>query len=135
MEQWHAPQDPGRVGRQWNEPDREHLGEEPHRKQPPPALLRWHPLTRHLGCPQPRIDWGSGGGGPYGGSCRGKGRGANCVNFDPPCTEGDWNGLPFRKIDATAPGDDVEGYCSGDWTAGRIVDEVLIPKDLPKGDW
>ena len=37
--------------------------------------------------------------------------------------------------DATAPGDDVEGDCSGDWTGGQIVDEVVIPADIPKGDY
>ena len=30
---------------------------------------------------------------------------------------------------------DVEGACSGDWTGGVIVDEVLIPADLPAGDY
>ena len=28
---------------------------------------------------------------------------------------------------------DVEGACSGDWTGGVIVDEVLIPDDLVPG--
>ena len=43
--------------------------------------------------------------------------------------------LPWHKIDAAASSDDVEGYCSGDWTDGQIVDEVLIPKDLPRGGY
>ena len=94
--------------------------------------------------PIPRIDWGSGGpaSGAYGGNCRspkGK-RTAACVNFKPPCEEGLWkNGdegmLPWHTIDAAAEPDDVEGYCSGDWTGGQIVDEVLIPKDLAPGDY
>ena len=93
--------------------------------------------------PIPRIDWGSGDTQPaFGGSCispRGH-RTANCVNFKPPCEEGLWdNGkdgmLPWRKIDATAPADDVQGYCSGDWTGGQIVDEVVIPANLPKGEY
>lgn len=93
--------------------------------------------------PIPRIDWGSGGTQPaFGGSCispQGH-RTAGCVNFKPPCEEGLWdNGkdgmLPWRKIDATAPADDVQGYCSGDWTGGQIVDEVVIPANLPKGEY
>jgi len=86
--------------------------------------------------PIPRIDWGGGGGSKDSGGCRGTRRGKNCVNFKPPCTEGVWDGgVPWHAIDSTAPGDDVEGYCSGDWTGGQIVDEVLIPKDIPKGDY
>lgn len=30
---------------------------------------------------------------------------------------------------------DVEGACSGDWTAGVIVDRVVVPQDLPAGDY
>jgi hypothetical protein len=93
--------------------------------------------------PIPRIDWGTGGPqhGAYGGNCDSpKGnRTAACVNFKPPCTEGEWENqgqmLPWHTIDGAAEPDDVEGYCSGDWTDGQIVDEVLIPKDLPKGDY
>jgi len=29
----------------------------------------------------------------------------------------------------------IEGRCSGDFIGGQIVDHVVIPKDLPKGDW
>ena len=71
--------------------------------------------------PVPRIDWGGGGGDLDGGSCRGHGRGENCVNFKPPC-EDSW--LDTHKIDAGGKADDVEGECSGDWTGGQIVDEV-----------
>ena len=69
----------------------------------------------------PRIDWGGGGGDGSGGSCRGHGRGPNCLNFKPPCDDS-W--LDTHKIDSGGKPDDVEGECSGDWTGGQIVDEV-----------
>ena len=28
-----------------------------------------------------------------------------------------------------------QGACSGDWTAGMIADRVVIPKDLPAGEY
>merc|ERR1712046_483171 len=82
--------------------------------------------------PVPRIDWGGGGGDIDGGSCRGHGRGENCVNFKPQC-EDSW--LDTHKIDAGGKADDVEGECSGDWTGGQIVDEVLIPKSIKPGPY
>ena len=78
----------------------------------------------------PRIDWGGGGGSTYSGGCRGHGRGSNCVNFKPPC-EDSW--LDTHKIDSGGEPDDVEGECSGDWTGGQIVDEVLVPQSLKPG--
>ena len=82
--------------------------------------------------PVPRIDWGGGGGSNYGGSCRGHGRGANCLNFKPPCDDS-W--LDTHRIDSGGATDDVEGECSGDWTGGQIVDEVLIPMSLKPGPY
>ena len=39
-----------------------------------------------------------------------------------------WHAQPPRKASV-----DVEGACSGDWTGGVIVDEVLVPKQLKPG--
>ena len=38
---------------------------------------------------------------------------------------------------AQSPGDsdDEEGECSGDWTSGTIVDQVMIPASLKPGDY
>ena len=80
--------------------------------------------------PIPRIDWGDGGGGTWSGGCRGLGRGANCVNFKPPCVD-TWPDV--HKIDAGGKTDDVEGSCSGDWTGGQIVDRVVVPRELAPG--
>lgn len=80
--------------------------------------------------PIPRIDFGSGGGTDESGGCRGRGRGPNCVNFKPPCGSTD-----FRPTDGAASAQDSQGECSGDWTNGTIVDEVLIPKDLTPGHY
>ena len=43
--------------------------------------------------------------------------------------------MPFHKIEPTARTGDIEGDCSGDWTGGQIIDEVIIPKDLPSGEY
>ena len=37
------------------------------------------------------------------------------------------------EIDSGGKPDDVEGECSGDWTGGQIVDEVLVPQSLKPG--
>ena len=86
--------------------------------------------------PIPRIDFGAGGASDESGSCRGQGRGPNCVNFKPPCDDS-WLKVHPKDGAAQAPGDadDEEGECSGDWTSGTIVDKVLIPKDLKPGDY
>eukprot|EP00929_Paragymnodinium_shiwhaense_P085984 TRINITY_DN46463_c0_g1_i1.p1 TRINITY_DN46463_c0_g1~~TRINITY_DN46463_c0_g1_i1.p1 ORF type:complete len:398 (-),score=38.86 TRINITY_DN46463_c0_g1_i1:33-1226(-) len=57
--------------------------------------------------------------------------GPGCRQFDPPCPwdEG-WQSVPGHPHSV-----DVEGACSGDWTAGLIVDQVRIPADLPAGDY
>lgn len=58
-----------------------------------------------------------------------------CVSFKPPCPS-DCTGDPHcpdpgHKTDSGTQ----QGDCSGDWTAGQIVDTVLIPADLPAGQW
>ena len=89
--------------------------------------------------PIPRINWGSSRNPAGSGSCGSVPRDANCTQFPPPCAEGFWNEtgrpLPWYHIEKDALADDVEGYCSGDWTDGRIVDRVLVPPSLPKGDY
>ena len=89
--------------------------------------------------PIPRINWGSSRNPAGSGSCGSVPRDANCTQFPPPCAEGIWNEtgrpLPWYRIEKDALADDVEGYCSGDWTDGRIVDRVLVPPSLPKGDY
>ena len=66
------------------------------------------------------------------------------LQFKPPCKEGLWPSedpkepkrmLPWHRIEPTSEYDEVEGYCSGDWTSGSVVDEVMIPKSLPAGDY
>lgn len=57
--------------------------------------------------------------------------GPGCRQFDPPC---DWDEGWYSQ--PGAPGSvDVEGACSGDWTGGVIVDQVIIPKNLKPGDY
>jgi len=57
--------------------------------------------------------------------------GRACRQFEPPCPWDDgWYSQPGRHHSV-----DVEGACSGDWTGGVIVDKVLIPEDLPAGDY
>ena len=80
----------------------------------------------------PRIDFGNGGGGITDGTCRGHGRGPNCVNFKPACADS-W--LAVNKTDSAAGSSEVQGECSGDWTNGQIVDKVYIPADLEPGAW
>ncbi len=86
--------------------------------------------------PIPRIDFDSRSSGQPAGfkGCdlvKGEPTGPNCRQFDPPCPWDDgWFAQPPRKA-----ADDVLGACSGDWTAGRIVDQVVVPKDLPPGDY
>lgn len=29
----------------------------------------------------------------------------------------------------------MQGECSGDWTNGQIVDEVVVPMDVPSGPY
>lgn len=82
--------------------------------------------------PIPRIDFGNGGGSDENGSCRGRSRGPNCVNFEPPCPDS-W--LDVNKTDSGATPSEVQGECSGDWTDGIIVDEVIVPLDITPGAW
>ena len=82
--------------------------------------------------PVPRIDFGNGGGGVTDGTCRGHGRGPNCVNFKPACNDS-W--LDVNMTDSAAGSSEVQGECSGDWTNGQIVDRVHVPADLEPGAW
>jgi len=85
--------------------------------------------------------------------------GPYCRQFDPPCPgDHDWYPKlnPSAKssvvIGASALADDkeentlsvdqngtgcttIEGKCSGDWLGGRIVDRVIIPKNLKAGNY
>lgn len=102
------------------------------------TLITWRAFSHihRARNPIPRIDFGRGGADDESGSCRGNGRGPNCVNFKPPCDDS-WLKVHPKDGAAQAPGDsdDEEGECSGDWTSGTIVDQVLIPKDLKPGDY
>eukprot|EP00036_Acanthoecidae_sp_10tr_P012007 CAMPEP_0182917744 /NCGR_PEP_ID=MMETSP0105_2-20130417/1687_1 /TAXON_ID=81532 ORGANISM="Acanthoeca-like sp., Strain 10tr" /NCGR_SAMPLE_ID=MMETSP0105_2 /ASSEMBLY_ACC=CAM_ASM_000205 /LENGTH=475 /DNA_ID=CAMNT_0025054763 /DNA_START=27 /DNA_END=1454 /DNA_ORIENTATION=+ len=68
-------------------------------------------LANEAGCPGP-----SGTSGPA------------CLQFAPPCPQ-DTGRLPW-STDGSG-----QGECSGDWTAGVISDEVIVPKDLAPGDY
>ena len=65
-----------------------------------------------------------------------------CRSFDPVCKEDPqqpWYRLPdplSAKTGGKSPvrAGDVEGRCTGDWTDGVIVDNIVIP-DLPAGDY
>ena len=88
--------------------------------------------------PIPRIDFDASSSGQPSGwhGCKldkkGDPVGKGCIQFSPPCPWDDgWYAQPGGK----AHNIDVEGACSGDWTGGVIVDEVLIPKDLPVGEY
>lgn len=53
----------------------------------------------------------------------------NCRAFNPTaCTEHATS--PWHKIEPVARSTDVEGYCSGDWTGGQLIDQVEIPAGL-----
>lgn len=86
--------------------------------------------------PIPRIDFDSTSSGQQKGytGCKmvgGEPTGPSCRQFDPPCPwDKGWFAQPPAKQSV-----DVVGECSGDWTLGRIVDEVIIPKDLPTGEY
>lgn len=66
-----------------------------------------------------------------------------CRSFNPVCKENasqPWYRLP-DPLSRSDPGKspvragDVEGRCSGDWTSGMIVDQIVIPVDLKPGDY
>lgn len=90
--------------------------------------------------PIPRIDDSSEDSGDPIIDCKPLAVGQACRQFDPQCEEldvdpADPEGRPWHRIEPTAAMGDVEGMCSGDWTGGMIVDRVIIPKDLPAGEW
>mmetsp|Transcript_115350 Transcript_115350/g.203611 ORF Transcript_115350/g.203611 Transcript_115350/m.203611 type:complete len:96 (-) Transcript_115350:102-389(-) len=58
-----------------------------------------------------------------------------CRAFEPICEEEKADPLPWHKIEPDAAPGDAEGFCSGDWTAGMLVDRVAIPAWLPPGDY
>eukprot|EP00930_Biecheleria_cincta_P023795 TRINITY_DN17121_c0_g1_i2.p1 TRINITY_DN17121_c0_g1~~TRINITY_DN17121_c0_g1_i2.p1 ORF type:complete len:385 (-),score=66.53 TRINITY_DN17121_c0_g1_i2:19-1173(-) len=62
--------------------------------------------------------------------CRDGAKGRACRAFEPICEEAT---PPWHKIEAQARDSDVEGFCSGDWTGGMLVDRVQIPEWLPPG--
>lgn len=86
--------------------------------------------------PIPRIDFDSKSSGQPSGfsGCdyvHGVVKGSACRQFSPPCPWDDgWYSQPGRTHSV-----DVEGACSGDWTGGVIVDQVLIPADLEPGEY
>jgi len=92
--------------------------------------------------PIPRINPGPGSGMPGGVKCGDGATDLSCRQFDPSaCKEsGSWpnKGVPqpWQKLPGpTTRNGDVEGYCSGDWTGGQLIDTVRIPHDLPAGKW
>ena len=65
-----------------------------------------------------------------------------CRSFEPVCAESKtqpWYKLPdpVTPVGKKSPvrASDVEGRCSGDWTGGQIVDQIVIPGGLPAGDY
>ena len=88
--------------------------------------------------PVPRIDFDAASSGqPRGWSgctldAKGDPVGKGCRQFDPPCP---WDDGWYAQPGGPTHNIDVEGACSGDWTGGVIVDEVIVPSDLPPGDY
>lgn len=64
--------------------------------------------------------------------CHDPAQGKACRAFEPICEEAT---PPWHKIEAQARDSDVEGFCSGDWTGGMLVDRVQIPEWLPPGEY
>jgi len=59
----------------------------------------------------------------------------NCLSFAPPCPQ-DCSGEP----DCQNPGGGNDpgtwqGPCSGDWKGGQIIDSVIIPAEVPAGEY
>lgn len=75
-------------------------------------------------------------------NCTHPAHGVGCRQFDPyaceemavnPQYDAPWGpvlGAPPRRLNT-----DIEGICSGDWVSGEITDNVIIPGDLPTGDY
>ena len=64
--------------------------------------------------------------------CKDPAQGKACRAFESVCEEGT---TPWHPIEPNARASDAEGYCSGDWTGGMLVDRVKIPAWLPAGDY
>jgi hypothetical protein len=63
----------------------------------------------------------------------------SCPQFKSPCMENDkpkWRPIDGSKnAEIGDPEDDVEGKCSGDLTSASIVDAIIVPENLPGGDY
>ena len=59
--------------------------------------------------------------------------GPNCMQFKPPCPQD--SGVPTADPKHKGTDKSGQGACSGDWTAGSIVDQVRVPADLKPGDY
>lgn len=66
------------------------------------------------------------------GLCKKGAKGKACRAFEPICEEAT---PPWHKIEPRARDSDVEGFCSGDWTGGMLVDRVQIPGWLTPGEY
>jgi len=90
--------------------------------------------------PIPRIDFDSHNSGQpkaFSG-CTMPAKGLACRQFDPKCPQDrGWTLNPGSQQGKNGTGNigDVAGVCSGDWLGGEIVDTVVVPKDLPAGDY
>lgn len=88
--------------------------------------------------PVPRIDFDASSSGQPPGwdgcalSPKGDPVGKGCRQFEPPCP---WDDGWFAQPGGAPHNVDVEGACSGDWTAGTIVDKLKVPAGLPTGDY
>jgi len=84
--------------------------------------------------PIPRIHFDSSSSGQPAGwtGCDSPAKGAKCIAFPPLCM-GDtgWKPINGSRVSPT----DVHGLCSGDATDVTIVDRVVVPAELPAGDY
>ena len=99
---------------------------------PPGSVWQMNPI--------PRIDFDSTSSGQPADfkACNRTAVGLQCRQFEPPCKEQVWpsHGMPWHGTSgANRWGVDVQGDCSGDLTAAALVDHVVVPKDLPAGDY
>jgi len=89
--------------------------------------------------PIPRIDFDSSSSGQPANfsGCEWPAKGLKCRQFDPPCHEALYDGVPWHGTNS--PHDhqniDVQGDCSGDLTLASLVDRVVIPPTTPPGHY
>ena len=83
--------------------------------------------------PIPRINFDSSSSGQPSGAhgCTKPAIGAKCIEFTPPC-KGDTG---WRPVNGTRDMTDVAGECSGDATGVTVVDRLLLPRELPAGEY